>query len=355
MCSSDLIEFPKEIHTRLEWRGQVQAWKGIFVPNHLVGGVQDSLLLVADIRTSAQGGGSAQIDLSCSLEDFSINLFGDGDAHFLTLNFKSIGFSIKNGKKPDVSVDLDDIVFTGPLSFIETLKKLIPLNGFSDPPNISVDSTGITAGFSLAIPNIGVGVFSLENIVLSSSLRVPFIGEPLTFTFDFSTRDNPFNLTVALLGGGGFFGLEITPSGVQMLEAALEAGARISVDLGVASGSVSAMIGVYFKIESTGEDGGDQLTLTGYFRLRGQVDVLGLITASITLSLELTYHGPDVNKLIGRASLEIEIDIAFFSASVTVTCERRFAGPNGDPTFLEIMSPEGDFQPWNDYLEAFAA
>ena len=99
------------------------------------------------------------------------------------------------------------------------------------------------------LPADVVGVLSLENINLSAGLRIPFIGEPLTFSFAFSSRENPFNLTISLLGGGGFFGLELTPKGVRMLEAALEAGARISIDFGVASGSISAMIGIYFRIE----------------------------------------------------------------------------------------------------------
>jgi hypothetical protein len=231
---------------------------------------------------------------------------------------------------------------------------MIPIDGFSDPPDLDVDSTGIRASFSVALPNVAVGVLSLENIVLSAGLRIPFLGNPLSFSFGFSSRENPFYLTVSLLGGGGFFGLELTPKGVKLLEAALEAGARISVDFGVASGSISAMIGVYFRIEKL-SDTENRLLLTGYFRLRGEVDVLGLISVSITLSLELTYQAEPVNKLYGRATLEIEIDLTFFSQTVTVTCERRFAGSNGDPTFFDVMAPEGDYRPWDDYLAAFAA
>src|SRR5262249_49651651 len=146
------------------------------------------------------------------------------------------------------------IHFTGPLKFIETLKSMIPIDGFADPPSLDVDASGIKASFTLGLPNIGVGILSLENINLSAALNIPFIGDPLTFKFAFSSRESPFNLTVSLLGGGGYFGLELTPKGVRMLEAALEAGARISVDFGVASGSISAMIGIYFRIEKLSDD-----------------------------------------------------------------------------------------------------
>ena len=79
-----------------------------------------------------------------------------------------------------------------------------------------------------------------------------------------------------------------------MLELGLEAAPCLAVDFGVASGSISAMIGIYIRLE------GDKGSLTGYFRLRGEVDVLGLISASIELYLELTYDF-DTGKMIGRA------------------------------------------------------
>ena len=52
------------------------------------------------------------------------------------------------------------------------------------------------------------------------------------------------------------------------------------------------MIGIYMRLE------GDEGSLTGYFRLRGEVDVLGLISASIELYLELTYEF-DTGKMVG--------------------------------------------------------
>ena len=68
--------------------------------------------------------------------------------------------------------------------------------------------------------------------------------------------------------------MTITPKNFRVLEAAFEFGAAIALDFGVASGSVSIMAGIYFKLETI-DDGHIDATLTGYFRLRGEVDVLG--------------------------------------------------------------------------------
>mgnify|MGYP003347706775 CR=1 FL=1 len=68
--------------------------------------------------------------------------------------------------RPDVL--LSDIKFVGPLSFVETLKDLIPLDGFSDPPYLDITPQGIDAGFSQGLPNIAVGMFSISNISLGA-------------------------------------------------------------------------------------------------------------------------------------------------------------------------------------------
>jgi hypothetical protein len=261
-----------------------------------------------------------------------------------------------------VEVLLSDMKFVGPLSFVETLRYLIPLDGFSDPQFLDFPPHGIDSGFSLALPNVSVGVFNLSNLSLGAGFTVPFIGQPLAVRFNFCTREQPFNLTVTLFGGGGFFGITLDPHGIQILEASLEFGASISVDFGVASGGVYVMAGIYFRMEQ------NDCSLTGYFRLGGHVDVLGLITASLELYLELFYEFPS-GKCVGTASLTIEVEVFVFSGSVTIKCQRKFAGSNGDPVFRDLMGvntalalpdelaliDDTTEYAWRQYCEAFAA
>ena len=45
----------------------------------------------------------------------------------------------------------------------------------------------------------------------------------------------------------------------------------------------------------------------------------------------------ETGKCVGRADLTIEIEVFIFSGSVTISCERKFAGSNGDPTLRQLM------------------
>jgi hypothetical protein len=341
-----------EVAFRFEWKPVLRSWPspaapflGITDPIVEIVNPRNSLVLAVDGRAASNG--EFGVEVLAELRDFILNLL-PGET-LVRFKFDHLSFKAGTNGKPDVDVVLQDIEFVGILGFIETLKDLIPFDGFSDPPFLDVDASGLKAGFTLALPNVAIGVFSLSNMSLGADVHVPFLGETVTVGFNFCTRERPFTLAVAFIGGGGWFLLRLSPDGLDVLELGLEAGAVLAVDFGVASGSISAMLGIYMRLE------GDTGSLTGYFRLRGEVDVLGLISASIELYLEMRYEF-DTGKMVGRAALTIKVEVLFFSASVTIEAERRFAGSNGDPTFADVMGLEADgtSPAWSEYCLAFA-
>ena len=347
------LQVPDEVRVRYEWKPDLHDWSGIFLAKNPRNGNKDaSLVLRAELQAASNYKPDPAFSMLCSLENFTLDLIGNL-ASFIRIYFRKIEFTASSAKKPDVDVQMDGIEFVGVLSFVEALRSLIPLDGFSDPPALQVDEKGIRASFSLALPDIAFGVFSLQNLSLGAGLTVPFIGDPLSVRFNFCERQSPFLLTVTLFGGGGFFAITLDPAGVQVLEASFEFGANIAIDFGVASGGVHIMAGIYYAIKSGNAE------LTGYFRMGGSLSVLGLITASIELYLELKYQFSS-GKLTGKATLTIEVEVLFFSASVSISCERKFAGSNGDPTFRQVMEPYTDpvsgqpVLPWHDYCAAFA-
>jgi hypothetical protein len=153
-----------------------------------------------------------------------------------------------------------------------------------------------------------------------------------------------------MFGGGFFFGVTVDAKGLQVAEGAIEFGAAISVDFGVASGSVSAMAGLYFKIE------GDNLTLAGYFRLRGEVEALGIVSVTIELYLEMKYETAS-GKCVGTATIKIDIDVTLFSTTISITCSKKFAGSGPDPTLAEMFdvnTATATSTDWDLYCGAFA-
>jgi len=335
---------PDKIEARFDWHTNINKSDplGLFVPN--AGGIT-TLDMHGVVSSPIAKPDATTFKATASVVNFKVNLFG-----FVTVWFDRLQFTSQTGSKPDVAVELhpgdETIAFGGPLEFVNELRKIIPSNGFSDPPSLLVTPSGLSASYSINLPSVAVGIFALEHVSLGAGFALPFDGSPAEVRFNFAERQRPFSLTVSLLGGGGFFAIGVGTEGVREIEAALEFGAAVSINLGVASGSVEIKAGVYFHWLKT------SVELAGYVRLHGELSVLGLISASLTFNLQLAYLKESHHSVVwGEATLEVEIDVLFLSFSVSVSCRREFGGSDADPKFIELVP---DVSTWTDYCNAFA-
>ena len=337
-----------DLVTTFDWETKVKPDPNdIFIPD--ADRASGSLLAMHGKVVTPIPPGAPTREASAVLNNFKLNLFG-----CIILWFDRLSFEAKPGQKPDVTVQLhqgeDAVVFGGPLEFVNEIRKFIPSNGFSDPPALSVTPSGISAGYSLGLPTIAVGIFSLSNVSLGASFNLPFDSRPISVRFNFSERQRPFSLVVSLLGGGGFFAIALGSNGVQEIEAALEFGAAIAINLGVASGSVEIKAGVYFHWKDDGSK--STVVIAGYVRVHGELTVLCLISASLTFNLQIAYQKSGTQSMVfGEAELIVEIEVLFLSFDVAVRCRREFAGGQADPKFIDLI-PNASV--WAEYCEAFA-
>jgi len=338
----DLPSVPKAVDTTFTWSPKIKEF-GPFKPG-------DKLLTVSANVHVPLDGTAPSFKIQGVLGKFVLDLF-----NVIKISFEGLSFTAVSGQKVDVVAGNVKVSFEGPLAFVNDLTKIIPGSGFSDPPFLDVEPDHIAAGFTLDIPSFGVGIFSLQNISLGATVTIPFIGvEPARLRFNFCTRDSPFLLTIALFGGGGFFGIGVGLDGLDLMEAAFEFGGNFSLDIGVASGGVYVMAGIYFKVEKgppPPAPAGDSTTLTGFVRMGGGLEVLGLVSISIEFYMGLTYEKVgSTSKVYGDASLTVEVSVLFFSASVSLSVHREFGG--SDPTIQDQISTE---DVWDEYIDAFAS
>jgi hypothetical protein len=345
-------DFPDHVEARFEWSGDVTKIDNLklLIPRADANRPPTHLTMSGVVRTPHDPALSPSNAAAAKLTNFKLNLFG-----FIILWFEEISFDAKNGRKPDVSVRLregDEAVrFGGALEFVNEIRRFIPGNGFSDSSGLSVTPSGLSASYSLNLPAVGVGVFALTNASLGAAFNLPFDARPASVKFNFSTREHPFSITVSLLGGGGFFAIGISARGVNEIEAALEFGAAIVIDLGVASGSVEVKAGVYFHWLEVVPDKGS-VELAGYVRIHGELSVLAIVSVSLTFNLQLGYLKEGGHGIAyGEATLTVEIEILMFSAEVSVKCRREFGGGEADPRFIDLVPTP---QLWAAYCEAFA-
>jgi hypothetical protein len=169
----------------------------------------------------------------------------------------------------------------------------------------------------------------------------------------FASRENPFNLSVLAFGGGGYIEVQVGGEGLTRIEASIEFGASIEVNFVIASAEVHALGGIHFVKDTSGN-----IVLGGFIRIGGSVEVLGLVSVSVELVITMNYDS-DGNRLVGHATLVIEVDLPFFSESVTLDSgEWVLAGTQPShllsPDVTPLRSRSAAFDEWQHYQEAFA-
>lgn len=359
---------PTAVVTTLDWAPRVfgpdQKPPPTEEPEHVLSlvpygsdGRHATMRLHGEFRT-VFGGDSTSL-IQGELRDFTLELIEPkDDLNFIALSFKRFAFEQRGDAKPTFDPDIDQVRFKGPLSFINTLQQyLASLGG----PSIDLQPSGVSVGYTLEIPSVAVGVFSLQNMSFSAGLTLPFDGSEIIGKFGFCSPENRFLVSVLIFGGGGYFTLELSTSGLRKLEAAIEFGGVLALNIVIASGSLSVMAGIYFKLERNDATNDYEVTLAGYLRAVGKLSVLGLITITAEFYLALEYESAD-NSIEGIAILKVTVEVLFFSKTVELEVRKKFAGPGGNAAartlaaapsrheFGDVMSQSD----WNDYVEAFA-
>jgi hypothetical protein len=340
-----LAQHGSEIRVHMDWKPELRSWPADEPILVIKGSGKDNLLLSLGARFG--GIGPSELEVVAELRDFALRLFGA--VHLVTIEFDRLSFHFGTSGKTDAKVQLHHIVFGDCLAFAQPLADLFPLDGFSDPPALDASPEALTIGYTLVIPNIQMGVFTLMNLALGADIAMPFDGGVMTIGLGLSSRERPFTVAVVCIGGGGWVVTRVGADGIKLLELGIEAGACVAMDFGVASGSVMAMIGIYVRLE------GEAASFTAYFRLSGEVSVLGIGSASLDTRIALTYE-IDTGKLVGSASVTVQVEAFGLSTSRTFACKRAFGTRASDPTFRQVLdvADDGTSPHWFEYCNAFA-
>jgi hypothetical protein len=261
-----------------------------------------------------------EVRTECSVRDFALSL-PTGEP-LLKLKFKEVRYVQEAGKPPALAVDKLDASFSGALDLLAVLQEKVGLGDAA--PKIRVENSAVVASYSLPVPDAEAGAFVMRNLGFGASITVPFGGDPVVVALGFASRAMPFNLSVMMFGGGGYIDIELDHNGLRRLEIVLEFGASIGVDFVIAKGEAHVLGGIRFELLESRE-----AKVVGYLRIGGSLEVLGLVSVSVELVLSLGYE-TEGNRLTGRATLVLELDLTLFSESVELD-----SGPweitGGDP------------------------
>jgi hypothetical protein len=305
-------------------------------------------------------------DVAADKPAFTLRLFGSA-VRVIEVDFARLLLTVQTGKDVVVSPKIANIRFDGILKFVQKLRDAISGPGKpssdteSSPWGVILAPTleYLEAGLKLSLPDVPLGVLNLKNIRFALTLQVPYFfvpgnRRPLLLTFAFASREDPFLIAVYVWGGGGYATIGLRFGGIQLLEIGFQFGFYRQLGGGALSGSIELMVGFNFQMEFSAASGGNIVTLTGFVRARGKLEVVKIVTVSLELYLGLTYKSVPgrPGALVGQARVTLTVSVLFFSVSVSYVAEQQFSGDGGgDPTFADQMPTQAL---WDQYATAFA-
>lgn len=238
------------------------------------------------------------------------------------------------------------------LNFLNELLASIGRNDGSGL-SLSVRPEGVALRYGIALPALQTGAFSISGVSLQASLTLGLQGGvSLDIGAGVSTRERPFVLAVLFLGGGGWFeigvrkaftGRDLDPK--PWLDLGIAVGASVPFDIGVARGGVQFL--VYASLQWSGGSG---VAITIGASLRGELEILGIISVGVYVSLEVTYQSGGTLTLRGR--LQVKIKVFFFSVTVSTGFSKTLAGSARADDSRALEAPQPD--PVDEYLKDFA-
>jgi hypothetical protein len=324
------------VATTVVWPDTGNPVEAVFVPVDANGQPTTGTMNLTAVVTISPNGASTYT-VTGTASPFTINIMAENSTlWFIQIPINSMTFTTRSGKKPDIQVQVGQITFEGALNFVNALEQFLEDLGGSGF-KVDVSPTGITAGFSISLPDISLGMVDLSGLGMSAAVDVPFTGAPATATFSFASQQNPFTVTVSMFGGSGYITLVLGMNSVQQVTASIEFEGNFELNIYIASGGISLAAGIYYNYGAT-----TGLQLTGFVKLQGSIECLGIISVSCELDLSLTYQEQGTQSWVsGTASFTCSIHVLFFTIPISFTVHKQFSGSGQAPQAQPALRSRG--------------
>ncbi|HEY3836966.1 MAG TPA: methyl-accepting chemotaxis protein, partial [Bryobacteraceae bacterium] len=300
--------------TRSAW---VQADVGAHlqdVPVFETGGVSLRLAtadFAGQVRLDASAQGTHQLATGNVTGDWKLLVLGQ---EVVTLAATQLLFD--NTGKLRFIVNPKNVRLPGVMQFVT--EYLANFAGSGSGLSIKVKGTALDALLNLPIPDMQGLTSGFSNLSLACNFGIGLDGTDffLKVGFGLSAPDKPFNVAIFILGGAGYIlaSASYFPGRSAPPQCSVDFGIMASASLAIALGPISGGVYAFLGIRANFTTGGPGLNLSAVLILRGQVNLAGIVSASICLELSVSDEN---GRLTGRGRFSISITICWcFTLSI---------------------------------------
>ena len=240
------------------------------------------------------------------VDAFDLHLFGS--APFIIVNLAAVKFSAGSRQSLKLDVKVNDVKFGQALNFVNDLAKYIGAeSGFYLQGATGVP--GIEIGYRFNKDVVQLAAVTLQNVSLSLAIILPFNNSQMRLKVGVGSRQKPVLASVGIYGGGFFVGMTMRADAMELLEASMEYGGVVGVNIGgIATGTCKITAGVYIALGVRDE-------IAGFFSAVGALSIAKIMTVGASLVVTISKSG---SMLTGTAVYSFEFSIGFVEYSYSV-------------------------------------
>ncbi len=242
--------------------------------------------------------------------------------------------------KFDFGVSAERVQLAPELSFIDKFLNSNPLLGGPEQGftvgvlQEGLIPVGVECLLDLPIPPMIYGTTGVSGLRLICGMQLRVVPEfSITVHAAIGSIETPFTITIFILGGTGWiqtWGQYIPRTGElrSSVSVAIGVSAMLGLSFGPISGSVQIVIAIKGQL-ITSNQARDILSVSLLIICSGQVDVAGLISASLLLIMELKFEDQG-RTIYGTGTVSFRIRISrFFTYRISQSVTYRFKGSGG--------------------------
>lgn len=257
--------------------------------------------------------GSPQISTKATMSPFDVALFGDAFDAF-TMQFSGARFVVEPNREPDFDIRFVDYKIGEQAKFIQDLAAQMGQDSGGFYLEITDGFPGITAGYRLNLPAMGLGAVTFLNVGIVAGAILPFDNREALFSVGISSRRDPFIILVGAWGGGGHFTLY--SNGQEML--GFDTSFVFAGGGAIAAGPLSLMgrvsVGVFIrKVADFSEISGDFFAGGS-----GRIAIFGVSSA---LTVRVGQDGG--GNMVGSAVFSFSFSVGFAKVRFAITLYKK--------------------------------
>ncbi len=310
---------------------------------------------------SLDDGFDASFTTELRVQDFLLE-FPPIPAPLVVVDFASVVGTIHSDGPPTIVPTIREWDFSGTISL---LLSLVDALGFGNVDlKVRGDLIDIDSTFNL--PDVTFGVAELKNFNINLGLDLPLGDGQGQLSIGIGSKASPLDIEVMMFGGTfwleiglGFNGLAAPTSTISLGVSAYWE--MLDFDIIVAHATFTLRLSVDFRLQA------EEVVVTGAVSLEGEIEVLGMLSASASIVASLTYDSAD-EEMVLRGTINYCVDSflgKLTSGSVPIGETTIELGDGGtDQVARQSLRAAGrassfaqrySSSEWTDYCDAFAA